>query len=338
MADLKLFKPLNMFSLPTYQFRREDEADTGGYEIDRWTMSNDLRLVVAYDPADDDQVAGVGIGKPSGLHFLLTGTSFVLTDRDEAAFENGRLYGYLDRALAGDDIITGSSGVDAIRGFTGSDTINAESGSDLIYGNEGSDFLIGNMGNDTVYGGDGDDFVAVGRGADKAFGNAGSDWVVVEGPKGVTVDLQRSEVQKIGATATAQFSGFENIIGTTGSDRLFGNNGVNILTASNGNDVVSGLSGDDILAGGQGSDTLYGGAGADSFMFQTGAGRDYIRDFQVGRDEIGFTEGPTEFSELTIRQDGRYALVIYGTDWIRLDNVDAASLTANDFDFSLVVA
>lgn len=332
MAVVKLYKPLNMFSPPSYDFRLSDQVVAGGYIADRWIMTNDLRMVVLYGGFSDTVVA-YGVGTPEGTHLYVGYTSFQLTEDDKADFRDGEVYGLFPKTLGGDDEIEGSSAADVIRGYGGDDSLNGQSGADIIYGEDGADELFGNMGNDSLYGGAGEDTLIVGRGADLAVGNAGSDWVAVEGPSAVSIDLLRTGAQAIGPTATAKLSGIENIRGTSGSDRLFGNNGANAIDAGNGNDAINGRNGADVLTGGPGSDTLVGGTGADQFVFWTGSGRDYIRDFTNGVDKIVFNYGPAGFDELKIIDDGYYAVIAYGRDWIRLDKVDVQSLDASDFVF-----
>ena len=95
-----------------------------------------------------------------------------------------------------------------------------------------------------------------------------------------------------------KFSGFERIVGSTGSDtinlsgatrklKVESGNGVDIVTTGGGDDTLIGGTGDDVLSGGAGRDvlegeggrdTLTGGADSDTFKFSGQHGRDTITD------------------------------------------------------------
>jgi Ca2+-binding RTX toxin-like protein len=84
----------------------------------------------------------------------------------------------------GDDILSGTTGVDVIVGLGGDDQIYGHGGSDricghdgddLLVGGDGADRLIGHSGDDTLRGGDGLDLLRGGRGDDTLEGGAGDD-------------------------------------------------------------------------------------------------------------------------------------------------------------------
>ncbi|TPG53303.1 glycosyl hydrolase family protein, partial [Roseomonas nepalensis] len=89
--------------------------------------------------------------------------------------------------------------------------------------------------------------------------------------------------------------------------------------------------------GGAGNDVLTGGAGADRFLFERGAGRDVVTDFQPGVDKIVIGGGFTAFTsfaavQAALRQDGADAVLELGNgDAAILRGVSAAALTATDF-------
>lgn len=92
----------------------------------------------------------------------------------------------------------------------------------------------------------------------------------------------------------------ENAAGGAGDDRLQGNGAANDLKGEagddqvkggDGGDLLSGAGGSDVLTGGEGADTLSGGDRPDRFVFtaatqSTATGRDTIRDFRPGKDEV----------------------------------------------------
>lgn len=78
-------------------------------------------------------------------------------------------------ALAGDDVVTGTSGKDKIFGDAGNDILNGGAGNDKLIGGTGNDTLIGGAGKDVVKGGKGIDGLNGGAGNDKLIGGAGWD-------------------------------------------------------------------------------------------------------------------------------------------------------------------
>lgn len=138
---------------------------------------------------------------------------------------------------------------------------------------------------------------------------------------------------------SALFEGSEEQIDwlmTVGSTDVFTGPASLTLVGGAGNDVLLGGAGDDRLAGRGGDDRLEGGAGADVFVFDIPAGGDdRIVDFQDGLDqiEIAAAAGATDFSDLTIIQDGVDTLVTFAADSIRLLDTDAALIEASDFHF-----
>ena len=143
------------------------------------------------------------------------------------------------------------------------------------------------------------------------------------------------------------------------SDRAFGGNGNDILDASlgRGNNRLYGGAGEDQLLvggndrafGGDGNDTLIlnaaggnfvlGGAGNDTFAINapnTPNHLNTIADFTRGEDQITFPDFPElEFSDLrlTPTPDGEATLVGLENALVRLQGVQADTLTEVDFNF-----
>ena len=76
-----------------------------------------------------------------------------------------------------------------------------------------------------------------------------------------------------------------------GNDLLLGNSTHHNLNGGLGNDIIIGSAGNDIIDGGPGDDKLYGGGGINTFVFDPHSGNDTIFDFQLGKDELLFTNG-----------------------------------------------
>jgi len=91
------------------------------------------------------------------------------------------------RALAGNDLVIGSSdnekingnaGLDTLLGGTGDDILLGGRDSDRLFGENGNDILNGNRGRDLVVGGEDNDFVRGGQDEDVLIGSAGNDTLV----------------------------------------------------------------------------------------------------------------------------------------------------------------
>ena len=132
-----------------------------------------------------------------------------------------------------------------------------------------------------------------------------------------------------------------NAAGATGSVNV-----TNTAEASLEGDVVLGEGNDTFLnqnsdnlniAGGGGDDLLTGGSGVSTFDFDLGSGQDTITDFQVSQDVLdlgAFFSDATQALGAT-SQVGSDALVsLSNNDSITLANVDAASLTTDNFNFA----
>ncbi|MFE1600807.1 calcium-binding protein [Methylobacterium sp. ID0610] len=205
------------------------------------------------------------------------------------------------------DLIWGNDGDDTLRGAAGDDYLSGLAGNDSVDGGAGNDTLFGDAGDDRVDGGEGDDVLRGWYGSDTLFGSAGND----------------------------------ALFGQDGNDFLGAGRGNDALSGGAGNDALYGEAGEDVLFGNAGDDELIGGAGSDTFAFGRGDGQDLIRDFTIGgaeRDLIAFNGGAfASFAavQAATQQVGADAVIAYGTgDTIRLQNVQASSLTAANFSFA----
>lgn len=82
----------------------------------------------------------------------------------------------------------------------------------------------------------------------------------------------------------------ELMIGFGGNDKLFGKGGDDDLYGDGGRDKLKGGDGEDVINGGAGNDKLWGGNDADIFVFDTGSGKDKIKDFNVNEDRIDLSD------------------------------------------------
>lgn len=207
------------------------------------------------------------------------------------------------------------------------DSYDGSDDHDTHKGNENDNHLLGNGGRDRIHGRGGDDDMDGGEGKDRLFGGAGDD--TIEGGDGH--DMIKGGV---GDDSVSGGAGNERLFGNKGRDHLSGDEGKDRIKGGAGDDVLDGGTEDDRLFGGAGNDTLTGGEGADRFVFKENEGDDVITDFEIGIDLIVLdTDVEESFADLSLSQSGSDAVLTYSGGTITLTDVDAASLTADSFDF-----
>ncbi|MEO5822334.1 MAG: hypothetical protein ABIT71_17645 [Vicinamibacteraceae bacterium] len=206
----------------------------------------------------------------------------------------------LINALAGNDVVTGGTGLnglitttinggdndDTLTGGDGVDLINGEAGNDTLNGGDGNDTLTGGPGVDPHNGGAGDDLMIwnPGDGSEPVNGEGGNDTFQFNGSAGdeimtytgngqrvtffrnlgnITIDIGTTETLFVNALA-----GIDTVTGGTNLNglivaRVDGGDGDDVLTGGDGVDLLNGGLGNDTLNGGAGNDTLTGGPGVD---------------------------------------------------------------------------
>lgn len=110
---------------------------------------------------------------------------------------------------------------------------------------------------------------------------------------------------------------------------LGGGNGPTVLDGGNGNDLLIAGNGPTVLIGGAGNDVLIAGSGPNTFVFNTGFGRDTVRQFDTDHDTLQF--GHDVFSSpadvLSHATDGAQGLTITaGADTLLLPDVTKQAL------------
>ncbi|WP_309475921.1 MULTISPECIES: S8 family serine peptidase [Pseudomonas] len=149
------------------------------------------------------------------------------------------------------------------------------------------------------------------------------------------INLSKGEATLAGTHLTIQNpEQIENAIGGEFADELHGNNASNMLVGGSGDDVLYGGAGRDLLLGGKGNNTLAGGADLDYFVIERANGSiQTITDFMVGTDKLVLS-GFSDFGHglINTTQQGADAVIsLSGVQSIRLKNVDAAQVNAEDF-------
>ncbi len=262
-----------------------------------------------------------------------------------------------DNAMLASQSKSGGAGNETLSGADGNDRISGGGGNDIVLGAGGNDVLDGGTGSDRTVGGFGNDTMTDGAGVDTLIGGKGDDRYVITDSGNVIVEFEGGGIdtvvtalssfglsgnlenlEHLGATA---FRGVGNsagnaITGGTGNDVLIGGAGNDTLNGGAGNDNLSAGIGNDRLAAGAGNDTLYGDAGNDVFVFRAsdGVGRELIRDFRPGIDDLDLRDWGintlAEFRAATV-DTAAGATIKAGGETIVLQFLKEAAVTANDF-------
>ena len=108
-----------------------------------------------------------------------------------------------------------------------------------------------------------------------------------------------------------------------------------LVIGSNGTDTLVGGPQGDMLVAGKGHQTMTGGGGNDQFVFDKGATRATITDYEPGRDTLVFENaGTLDYRDVHINSRNGDAVVNVGNDQIVLVGVNANQLNAHDFIFN----
>ncbi|MEA3014203.1 MAG: hypothetical protein QOD42_2748, partial [Sphingomonadales bacterium] len=145
----------------------------------------------------------------------------------------------------GDDTIDGGNTAEWITGGAGGDTLTGNGGDDILNGNNGLDTLFGGAGKDVLYGGSGNDILVGGAEADILIGGTGSDTASYAGSGSVWASLAFSSANT-GDAKGDEYSGIEDLTGSTGDDVLIGDSDQNTLDGGTGSDTLRGYEGDDV--------------------------------------------------------------------------------------------
>lgn len=195
---------------------------------------------------------------------------------------------------------------------SGLDRSFAITGVENLIGTDRKDKLTGDGAANRIEGGGDNDTLAGGNGNDTLIGDGGKDTLKGGNNNDVLDGVKKNDNLKGGA-------GNDTLLGGEGKDKLDGGGQM------------------DVLIGGVGNDKLKGGADADVFEFFASllpGDADTIKDFDLSEDLIRIVDAnPLSFADLTISSVSGGAEVAYA-DWsVKLDGVNAASLSSAQFDF-----
>jgi Ca2+-binding RTX toxin-like protein len=241
-----------------------------------------------------------------------------------------------DRALfmaAADDVVEGTSGVDAISGGPADDLVLGRGGDDTLGGGAGDDVIDGGSGNDLLYGNSGSDTYLFGRGSgqdtidnfdadparldvvesrpdvkeqDVALSRSGDDLVI-----GIAGTTDRATIRGYFKSGTASGSAIDGIRFASGTlwDRTEINDRFLQALATDGADTlrafataahIRGMAGNDSIIGSALDDELHGDAGDDTIW--AGSGDDTLEG-GAGADTLAGEAGNNVY--LFNRGDGR---------------------------------
>lgn len=167
-----------------------------------------------------------------------------------------------------------------------------------------------------------------------SFGNedvivgGGGNGDVITGTKGSDNLVGTPEADTIDAGG-----GNDAVTGVEGSDNLIGAMGKDVIRGSDGDDALVGGKGKDTLDGGLGNDALKGCKANDTFVFGDNFGKDTVRDFKPGKDQIDLAVAFSSFKELkfAMKSAGKDVVITSDEGSVILKNVKLSKLDSHDF-------
>jgi len=283
----------------TGSFSLNTDANPDGFgnfdgSISTGDYDNDGDLDLLVAGLDDDRMAAIYTNDGTGVFSEDTETALTGVAFSASAVSDFDGDDDLDLLITGLDD-SGSATAEIYLNNTANDNTVGNPGADIM----GDGVLVGTPDADTITSGAGNDVIFALNGDDTLTGGAGDD---------------RLHGQ----------SGKDMINGEAGDDTLFGGNGFDRLNGGDGSDYLDGRNGIAVYTG---------GAGDDVFVINNDDSVDWIRDYELGTDLIGITDGLT-YSDLDItgnvnsfiEANGKRIGVVLGVSPNELSQVDFAEL------------
>jgi Ca2+-binding RTX toxin-like protein len=262
-------------------------------------------------------------------------------------------------------VLNGEGGNDLLTGGTDADDLRGGDGDDRVVGARGGDDMEGGLGNDTLVwnNGDGSDVIDGDGGAadtTEVNGNPIGDETFTINPNGARVDFDRTsagafqldmaterlDLNTLGGNDTVTgAAGLAPLVlllvdGGVGDDNITGGDGPDLIEGSDGVDFLKGGAGADRVLGDRGADDLEGGAGDDTLVWNNGDGTD-VMDGDADHDTVEVNGSPTAADTFTVQPAGvrvdfdRTNLGVFSLDIGTAEQLDARGQDGND---SLTVA
>jgi Ca2+-binding RTX toxin-like protein len=247
-------------------------------------------------------------------------------------------------AGGGDDTVTFDATVgtaSTIDGEAGNDLLSGSTGADTMRGGDGNDRVIGFRGGDDVEGGAGNDQLVWnnGDGSDVMDGDGGNDEVEVNGaptagdvftvnpdvtgtrvafarsnlgPFTLDVSAERMTLNGLGGADTMTgAAGLAPLIliafnGGVGADNITGGDGPDLISGGEEADTLAGGGGGDRVLGDRGNDVMSGGDGDDTLVWNNGDGSDMM-DGEGGSDTVEVNGAPLAGDAFTLQPNGARA-------------------------------
>lgn len=313
-------------------------------EITSWSMARGWGGAVAETSMSTSSMEASIMGRPvTSGKITIKGTrgNDTIAVGESSVTVNGRTTPYTAEQVAAGFLIKADAGDDSITGGTGPDEIDGGGGNDLLIGGDGADKLLGGAGNDRLIDSPLDSTFDGGRGFD-TLDFSGSPMAVAVSLEGLvytnfTVTRDADGYlwldESLDGARDGVIQNIEELIGSAKNDFLVGNQLENYLRGGPGDDIISGAGsvntlpdylfgddGHDYLCAGDGNDELTGGAGADTFLFEesNNDGNYVIHDFnKVDGDKAVIQLYSGQVAWETVTYDGLESLkAVYGDDSI----------------------
>ena len=231
-----------------------------------------------------------------------------------------------------DDTILSNNDVENRVKYYGDETDNtmiATNNSSEIYGLDDDDTITGNRGDDTLYGGDGNDtyIFNLGDGHDTLddFTQGSQDTNKIIFGEGIVYENIQQVVDGDDMVLTIDE---QNSIRIKNWET---NQNVTQMQFTDGTITTFGNTADNTITSGTGIDYMFGGAGDDTYIFDKGAGRDFISDTS-GIDTVKFAQGITT-NDLFVKKDGDTFLIALYEDGKDFDTfADMITISENSME------
>ncbi|WP_196053665.1 calcium-binding protein [Paracoccus lichenicola] len=206
-----------------------------------------------------------------------TETAYLVVDLgySSVSFQDGGSLKVIEIRILDDNLTTGGTGNDILRGTSAAEVLTGGAGNDIYHLTPGDQVVeLASGGTDTV--------------------NASFTHILAGNVENLIL-TGNAAINGIGNLLANRLTGNEaanQLVGGLGMDSLFGNGGNDTLSGGTDGDLLDGGIGNDWLDGGAGADTLRGGTGDDVYVLDSTA--DVISEYwNQGTDTVRASMGAT---------------------------------------------